>query len=63
MPAHASPLPLRKCTLNLYEADCLRAEALYGHGWSTALRDIIHEALHRKMKVTVEDILRKHQDG
>jgi len=34
--------PLRKVTLNLYEADCTALEECYKHGWTTNLREIIH---------------------
>lgn len=42
MPAKADD-PLRKVTLNLYEADCAAMEQLHGHGWSTQVRQLIHE--------------------
>lgn len=34
--------PLRKVTLNLYEADCVAAEEWYGRGWSEKLREVWH---------------------
>lgn len=34
--------PLRKVTLNLYEADCQLMERWHGHGWTTRIREIIH---------------------
>ncbi len=34
--------PLRKVTLNLYEADCAWFEREYGRGWSKRLRQHIH---------------------
>lgn len=41
--------PLRKCTLNLYEADCQWLEREYGHGWTERVRQHIHnEVLKRK---------------
>lgn len=40
--------PLRKVTLNLYEADCKWMEANYGHGWTERIRQHIHnEVLDR----------------
>jgi hypothetical protein len=33
--------PLRKVTLNLYEADCQIFERVYGHGWSTEIREAV----------------------
>jgi len=39
--------PLRKVTLNLYEADCIRAEEVYGHGWSSELRRVWNEHLEK----------------
>lgn len=35
--------PLRKVTLNLYEADVIGLEAMYGHGWSANVRQLVHE--------------------
>lgn len=41
--------PLRKCTLNLYDADCLWLEREYGRGWTERVRQHIHsEVLKRK---------------
>jgi hypothetical protein len=34
--------PLRKVTLNLYEADCQWLEANYGYGWTERVRQHIH---------------------
>lgn len=34
--------PLRKVTLNLYEADCAWLEKTYGHGWTERVRQHIH---------------------
>lgn len=34
--------PLRKVTLNLYEADVLALETYYGHGWSEQVRQVVH---------------------
>lgn len=34
--------PLRKVTLNLYEADCQALEAYYGRGWTTHVRLLIN---------------------
>lgn len=41
MPAKADE-PLRKVTLNLYEADCEAFEAFYGRGWSEQVRALVH---------------------
>ncbi len=38
--------PLRRCTLNLYEADCLWLEQTYGPGWTTRIRQHIHQLVH-----------------
>lgn len=34
--------PLRKVTLNLYEADCRAFERAFGHGWTTRVRELMH---------------------
>lgn len=41
MPARSDD-PLRRVTLNLYEADCTALEKFYGHGWTTNIREIMH---------------------
>ena len=41
--------PLRRVTLNLYEADCQWLERTYGHGWTERVRQHIHsEVMLRK---------------
>lgn len=35
--------PLRKVTLNLYEADCATLAHHYGRGWTTEVRDRIND--------------------
>lgn len=46
--------PLRKCTLNLYEADCAWLERTYGHGWTERVRQHIHnEVIKRQTSATV----------
>ena len=49
MPTLAGP-PLRKVTLNLYEADCVVLEIAYGRGWTTHVRDVVsdHAARYHK---------------
>lgn len=34
--------PLRKVTLNLYEADCEFLARYLGHGWSEQVRTLVH---------------------
>lgn len=42
--------PLRRVTLNLYEADCRWLETNYGRGWTERVRQHIHnEVLKRDM--------------
>lgn len=44
--------PLRKVTLNLYEADCAWLEKTYGHGWTERVRQHIQVLVHeRRMAV------------
>lgn len=47
MPIRADE-PLRKVTLNLYEADCLWLEAEYGHGWTERVRQHIHAEVNKR---------------
>lgn len=45
--------PLRKVTLNLYEADCVWLEKTYGRGWTERVRQHIHnevQARHRPIE-------------
>lgn len=35
--------PLRKVTLNLYEADCAKLESFIGYGWTERVRLVVHE--------------------
>lgn len=42
--------PLRKVTLNLYEADCIWLEKTYGHGWSERVRQHIHYEVESRSK-------------
>lgn len=60
MPPHPEP-PLRKCTLNLYEADCLALESLLGHGWTTEIRAWVHQHAqglsgYHKLRKTLGDL-------
>jgi len=42
--------PLRRVTLNLYEADCEWLEREYGRGWTERIRQHIHnEVLTRQL--------------
>lgn len=51
MPARSDD-PLRRVTLNLYEADCLWLATTYGHGWTERIRQHIHnEVLKRQGEV------------
>lgn len=40
--------PLRKVTLNLYEADCQKMALIHGQGWSTAIREMVHVHCNRQ---------------
>lgn len=40
--------PLRRCTLNLYEADCLWLEQHYGRGWTERVRQHIHSEVMKR---------------
>lgn len=52
MPARSDD-PLRRVTLNLYEADCLVFEQFLGQGWTTYIRDTMHKhAQHMKSPIT-----------
>lgn len=45
MAPHPGP-PLRKVTLNLYEADCKILEDVIGEGWTTRVRDQVSKLAH-----------------
>ncbi len=38
-----SPEPLRRITLNLFEADCVSMERRYGRGWSEQVREMVRK--------------------
>jgi hypothetical protein len=40
--------PLRRVTLNLYEADCLWLEKAYGRGWTERVRQHIHSEVVKR---------------
>ena len=42
--------PLRKVTLNLYEADCAYLEEKIGHGWSEYVRQLVHNNIEEDRK-------------
>lgn len=55
--------PLRRVTLNLFEADCLWLEATYGQGWTTRIRQHIHSLVtdrtsteYHRVKRTLGDL-------
>lgn len=60
--APRSDEPLRKVTLNLFEADCVFLESTYGHGWTERIRQHIHsevtlrQATARKRKIFLGDL-------
>ena len=40
--------PLRRVTLNLYEADCVWLEKTYGRGWTERVRQHIHNEVQQR---------------
>lgn len=40
--------PLRRVTLNLYEADCLWLAEHYGRGWTERVRQHIHMEVRKR---------------
>jgi hypothetical protein len=61
MPNPGAESPLRKCTLNLFEADVISAEAYYGRGWTETLRKVWQEHMktcvsYHKLRQTLGDI-------
>lgn len=56
MPRNPANRPLRRVTLNLYDADCDELSRLYGVGWTGKVRELVEAHLQRK--VTVEDYLK-----
>ncbi len=49
--------PLRRCTLNLYEADCVWLERTYGRGWTERIRQHIHQEVQIRRSPTIRKIL------
>lgn len=61
MPNPGADAPLRKVTVNLYEADVSAAEKYYGHGWSEELRKMWQAHMrvtlgHYKTRTTLGDL-------
>lgn len=44
--------PLRKVTLNLYEADCDYLQKIIGHGWSELVRSLVHAEVQQRKRAT-----------
>lgn len=42
--------PLRKITLNLYEADCVWLEQTYGRGWTERIRQHIQHTVRERQR-------------
>ena len=40
--------PLRRVTLNLYEADCKKMALIHGQGWTTAIREMVRVHCNRQ---------------
>lgn len=58
MPARSDD-PLRRVTLNLYEADCLLLEKAVGHGWTELVRRLVNaEANLRRTSRSLEPPVR-----
>lgn len=60
MPRQADS-PLRKTTLNLYDADVTFLAEYYGTGWSEQVRQVVHQhcevtKAHRKVRKTLGDL-------
>jgi len=56
--------PLRRVTLNLYEADVQWLIKAYGHGWTERIRQHIHnhvftQSVHQKVR-TLGDLANDH---
>jgi hypothetical protein len=51
MPARSDD-PLRRVTLNLYEADCVILERIYGYGWTTYIRDLVKQTVNQTHSVS-----------
>lgn len=49
--------PLRRVTLNLFEADCQWLEKEYGPGWTTRIRQHIHQEVNQRRSPTMRRIL------
>jgi hypothetical protein len=56
MPVRADE-PLRKVTLNLYEADCQWMEREYGRGWTERLRQHLHSEVNQRRSPTMRRLL------
>lgn len=57
-----SPEPLRRITLNLFEADCAAMERRYGHGWTEQLRNMVRSHLNKLKQPTIDEITSIYTD-
>jgi len=53
--------PLKKVTLNLFEADVLAMSTYYGHGWTEQVRALVHAHIttatsHARVRRTLGDL-------
>lgn len=59
MPNPGLEKPIKKITLNLWEADVLTMKAHYGQGYSTVIRDLVEDharEIARSTPKTIGDI-------
>ena len=52
MPTPPLPEPGKKVTLLLYEKDVVEMKRRWGQGWTTQLREVLHEFLKRGLAPT-----------
>lgn len=57
-----SDAPLRKVTLNLYDADCIYLETHLGRGWSEQVRTLVH-AYAESLRPPATTVYQKMQLG
>lgn len=50
MPTTPGPA-LRKVTLNLFDDDVTRLEQVYGFGWSSVVRELVHDHTFRMHEI------------
>lgn len=54
--------PLLKCTLNLFHSDVIKLRSRYGQGWTTQVREWVHNHCREARPITVAEAFATHEE-